>query len=101
MILILTMAGRYQRFLDEGYRLPKYLLPWGDRTVLSTILAELQRTRRFAQVLLVANHRDEVYMPHVRAIMRAHDIPPENLVLTHDTKGQAATAMVGIEALGE
>ncbi|MEJ7596860.1 MAG: sugar phosphate nucleotidyltransferase [Kofleriaceae bacterium] len=99
MILVLTMAGLYQRFANEGYKLPKYLLPWGDKTVLSAILTELQRDRGFSDVFFVANHRDENYMPHVKAIMRLHEIPAEHLVLTHDTKGQAATAMVGVAAI--
>ncbi len=99
MILILTMAGRYQRFVDEGHKLPKYLLPWGDKTVLSAILSELQKDRQFAQVFLVANHRDEPYMPHVKAIMRLLGIPADHLTLTHDTKGQAATALLGVQAV--
>jgi NDP-sugar pyrophosphorylase family protein len=99
MILILTMAGRYQRFVDEGHKLPKYLLPWGDKTVLSAILSELQKNREFSEVFLVANHRDEKYMPHVKAIMRLHEIPPDHLTLTHDTKGQAATAQLGVDAV--
>lgn len=101
MILILTMAGRYQRFIDAGHKLPKYLLPWGDKTVLSTILFELQKRQRFSEVFLIANHRDEAYMPHVRAIMRSAEIPAEHLVLTHDTKGQAATALLGVKAVEE
>lgn len=99
MILILTMAGRYQRFVDEGHKLPKYLLPWGDKTVLSAILSELQRKEKFDEIFLIANHRDEAYLPHVRAIMKTAGIPSEHLVLTHDTKGQAATAMLGVLAV--
>lgn len=99
MILILTMAGLYRRFVDEGHKLPKYLLPWGDKTVLSAILAELQKDRGYSSVWLIANHRDEKYMPHVKAIMRLHQIPVEQLILTHDTRGQAATAMLGVDAL--
>lgn len=99
MILVLTMAGLYQRFTNEGYKLPKYLLPWGDKTVLSAILTELQGDRGFSEVFLVANHRDENYIPHVKAIMRLHEIPLHHLTLTHDTKGQAATAMVGVAAI--
>lgn len=98
MILVLTMAGRYQRFANEGFKVPKYLLPWGDRTVLSVILAELMAGGTFDEVLLVANHRDEAYMPHVRAVMRRHGIPDAHLVMTHDTSGQAETAMIGVAA---
>lgn len=98
MNLILTMAGKAKRFADEGYKTPKYLLPWGSRTILWTILAELKKGGAFTDVFLVANHRDEAFMPHVRAIMKEHEINRANLVLVHDTKGQAETAMLGLEA---
>lgn len=29
MDLFLTMAGEYSRFKNEGYQIPKFLLPWG------------------------------------------------------------------------
>ncbi len=101
MILILTMAGRYQRFADEGYKMPKYLLPWGERTILWTILSELVRDGAFHDIHLVGNHRDEGFMPHVRAIMRDCGIDRKNLRLVADTSGQAETASLGIEMLHE
>ena len=99
MFLILTMAGRYQRFTNEGFKAPKYLLPWGERTILSVILDELNREKIFSNVLLVANHRDDAYMPHILAVMRRHNIKKENLIMTTDTSGQVETALVGINAL--
>lgn len=99
MFLTLTMAGRYQRFTNEGYKMPKYLLPWGDRTVLGVILSELNRDKVFSDIFLVANHRDEAYMPHVRAVLRDHGIKPSNLIMSEDTSGQAETAMIGIKAI--
>ena len=99
MFLIVTMAGRYQRFLNEGFKTPKYLLPWGEQTILAEILSELNKNRAFSDVILVANQRDEAYMPHVRAVMGSHDINLSNLILTHDTTGQVETALIGIKAL--
>ena len=99
MILILTMAGRYQRFADEGYKTPKYLLPWGDRVILWSILHELKRGDRFSDVFLIANQRDHNFMPHVRAILDDLDVPRGNLVLINDTKGQAETAALGLAAV--
>ncbi len=99
MFLIVTMAGRYQRFLDEGFKSPKYLLPWGERTILAKILSELNKDRVFQDVILVANKRDEAYMPHVRAVMEGNDIDLKNLILTHDTTGQVETTIIGIRAL--
>jgi dTDP-glucose pyrophosphorylase len=101
MNLILTMAGQYQRFAREGYKIPKYLLPWGDRTILSAILYELNKEKIFKNIYLVANQRDEAFLPHVYDVMRRQKVPLENLVVTHDTSGQVETAMVGINELSQ
>jgi 2-C-methyl-D-erythritol 4-phosphate cytidylyltransferase len=74
MILILTMAGLYSRFTAEGYKFPKYLLPWGEKSILSKILLELSADKALSDVLLVGNVRDESYMPHVHAILRSRHI---------------------------
>ena len=97
MILVLTMAGRYTRFINEGFKFPKYLLPWSDRTILSKIIGEMSKGDAFSNIYLIANARDEAYMPHVRAIMRSYDINVDNLFLIPDTKGQAETASVGLD----
>jgi dTDP-glucose pyrophosphorylase len=99
MILILTMAGLYSRFTAAGYKFPKYLLPWGDKPILSKILHELSADKALSDVLLVGNVRDESYVPHVHAILRAHRIAVGNLVWIKDTKGQAETAMLGLQHL--
>lgn len=99
MNLVLTMAGSYQRFAHEGFNIPKYLLPWGCQTLLSMILSELNKSKVFKEIFLVANHRDEAYMPHVRAVMRAHEIGLSNLIMTGDTTGQVETAMIGVAAV--
>ncbi|MFC1921605.1 sugar phosphate nucleotidyltransferase [Chloroflexota bacterium] len=99
MILILTMAGRYTRFIAEGYIFPKYLLPWADKTILSKILYEMKKGDAFSDIILVANNRDEIYMPHVRTIMKSYDIDTHNLLLVSDTEGQAETALIGIESI--
>jgi len=92
MNLIMTMAGKYSRFINEGYRLPKYLLPWGDKSILSEIITVLNINNNFDNIYLIANKCDEVYMPHVRKIIESIGIPHENLFLVSDTKGQAETA---------
>ncbi|MCP3887728.1 MAG: hypothetical protein GY702_02485 [Desulfobulbaceae bacterium] len=99
MNLILTMAGKYTRFVNEGYRIPKYILPWGDKLILSEIVNEINKKRDFLNIYLIANKRDEIYMPHVRKILRALRIPVDNLFLISDTNGQAETAYRGIECI--
>ena len=93
------MAGRYQRFLNQGFKTPKYLLPWGAQTVLAVILSELIKCNLFTEVIVVGNQRDDAYMPHVRAVMKHHSININNLILTQDTSGQVETALLGIAAL--
>ena len=88
------MAGKYSRFRDEGYKLPKYLLPWGDRSILSEIIAQLGSTE---STYLVANKEDEPFMGHVRKIMDTHSIPRKNLLLVGDTSGQAETALKAVQ----
>lgn len=100
MILIITMAGT-QAYGNEAYRSPSYLLPWGERTVLATILGELCAGGALSDVVLVANERDADHMPHVRAIMRGLGIDKRNLFLTPSTSGQAETAFTGLTLLEE
>jgi UDP-N-acetylglucosamine diphosphorylase / glucose-1-phosphate thymidylyltransferase / UDP-N-acetylgalactosamine diphosphorylase / glucosamine-1-phosphate N-acetyltransferase / galactosamine-1-phosphate N-acetyltransferase len=100
MNLVLTMAGKYQRFRDEGFKIPKYLLPWGSKSILSEIISSLDNTGEyFKNIYLVANKEDEMYMPHVRNIMRSLNIPISNLFLVEDTKGQAETARLAVSII--
>lgn len=98
MYLVLTMAGRYSRFVNEGYKLPKYLLPWGNKTILEEILTQLLKDGIFSNVLIVANKRDDIYMPHVRAVLKSLGLSPEqSMLMVSDTKGQAETAFLGVQ----
>jgi dTDP-glucose pyrophosphorylase len=99
MNLIITMAGRYSRFVDEGYRLPKYLLPWGDKSILKEIILELNKHSDFDNIYLIANKRDEIYMPHVKRIIQSLGLSLENLFLISDTSGQAETASIAISKI--
>ena len=99
MNLILTMAGKYSRFINEGYRIPKYLLPWGDKSILSEILIEMNKNNDFNNIFLITNKRDDIYMPHVRKILESLNIPKENLLQITDTEGQAETAFIAVEEI--
>ena len=53
--LVICMAGLNTRFHDVGFDIPKYLLPWGDETIIHSILKNLGE---FDDVVLLANKRD-------------------------------------------
>ena len=56
--LVICMAGLNTRFHDVGFDIPKYLLPWGDETIIHSILKNLGE---FDDVVLLANKRDEYF----------------------------------------
>ena len=99
MNLIITMAGKYSRFVNEGYKFPKYLLPWGAKTIVYEILDSLTKENIFDNVYLVANKNDDQYMPHLRKIMEGLGLPKSNLLLIDDTTGQAQTAYISIQEI--
>lgn len=92
MNLILTAAGKYSRFKEAGYNIPKYLLPIGNRSILSEILHHLAHNPVIENIYLIANYDDKPFFGHVKKIMEAHGISRENLIMMADTKGQAETA---------
>src|SRR3990167_4512076 len=92
MNLILTAAGKYSRFREAGYNIPKYLLPFGNRSILSEILHHLVHNPVVEKVYLVANVADEPFFGHVRKIMEAHGLEKDNIIMIADTRGQAETA---------
>lgn len=99
MNLILTMAGKYSRFVEKGYRLPKYLMPWGDRTILDKILSNLLIDASDVKVFVIANKADDLFMPHVRSILKSKGISLEHLIMINDTSGQAETACLAVNLL--
>ena len=99
MILILCMAGIYRRFREAGYDRPKYLLPWDHATVLDAVMDGLLHDGAFTGAILIANQRDESWAESIRTVMDRHAIPPQHLLFTTDTAGQADTGLIGIDGL--
>lgn len=95
MNLILTMAGKYSRFKNDGYRVPKFLLPWGSKTILSEIL--YQMSPHFENIFLIANENDSDYLVHVKHIMNSYNIGENNLFTIQDTESQSETLLCGIK----
>jgi dTDP-glucose pyrophosphorylase len=101
MKLILTMAGKYSRFVNAGFKTPKYLLPWGSRSILSEILHTLLDTKNFDDVYLIANPNDNFYLNHVRVIMKEYGINSNNLIFDSNPQGQASSAYIGISKIAD
>jgi NDP-sugar pyrophosphorylase family protein len=101
MNLVLTMAGKYTRFRNNGYIVPKYLLPWGNSTILSETLRELTKTGNFDGVFLIANSADGFFLNHVRKTLYSYSFDRSDVIVVDDTSGQSETAFLGVSRIQE
>ena len=90
--LVICMAGLNTRFHDVGFDIPKYLLPWGNQTIIHEII---ERLGTFEEVYLVANRRDMYFMPALIETIRPLGLGENNIQYIGDTAGQAHTAYIG------
>ena len=90
------MAGLNTRFHDVGFDIPKYLLPWGDETIIHEIIKQLGK---FDEVLLLANKRDSYFMPDLVKTIEPFGLTKDNIHYIGDTNGQAHTAYIGASLL--
>jgi hypothetical protein len=95
MNLIFTMAGKYSRFVNAGYKIPKYLLPWSQHTILSEILSQMTTSTFIKNVFLIANKQEINFAPVLLKTMAAYGINNDNLIFINDTTSQSETALVG------
>lgn len=95
MNLIICMAGLNTRFHDFGFDIPKYLLPWGDKTIINEILTELCKDYQFSQVILLANKRDIYFKDTLVKSIADNGLDESNIFYINDTNGQAHTASIG------
>jgi NDP-sugar pyrophosphorylase family protein len=101
MNLILTMAGKYSRFVNEGYKIPKYLLPWKNHTILSEILLNFTKNNIFENIFLIANKKDSDFMNQILHTMKHYNIQSKNLIFINDTKSQCETALISINKFSD
>lgn len=90
------MAGLNTRFHDVGFDIPKYLLPWGEETIIHEILKQLGK---FDEVLLLANKRDMYFKKELVDTIEPLGLTEDNIHYIGDTSGQAHTAYIGASLL--
>lgn len=92
MNLILTMAGKYERFKLFGNKVPKYLMPLGKTTVLWHVINEIRLSCPNLNIYLLANDTDRDFQPIIGAILEDFSIKKSNLAYIADTASQLETA---------
>ena len=97
--LILCMAGRNTRFHDVGFDIPKYLLPWKNEVIITSILREIISQYNFRDILLLANKRDIHFKNNLISALNVIGLNDKNVYYIGDTDGQAHTAMLGVDLI--
>lgn len=85
---VIPMAGRGQRFVDQGYALPKPLIPVAGKPMIQRALECLPKPKERVLIAL-ADHREAV----------ASAVEGKIITLDRVTEGQACTAKIGLEGL--
>ena len=99
MNLIYTMAGQYARFKEEGFKIPKYLFPWGANNILTASIDLM--IGGFDDIFFIVNKRDSHYFNHLKMIMNEKGISQNNLIIISDTNSQNETAFKGLNQIGK
>ena len=99
MNLIYTMAGQYARFKEEGFKIPKYLFPWGAKNILTASIDLM--IDGFDEIFFIVNKGDSQYFNHLKMIMNEKGISQNNLIIISDTNSQNETAFKGLNQIGK
>jgi NDP-sugar pyrophosphorylase family protein len=94
MKVILTAAGKYERFRRFSYEIPKYLLPVKNRTMLHYVLKGFSGLK----VIFVGNKGDIRFSGAIESILEEMCDEWE-IKWIDDTSGQAETLMKATEGL--
>jgi NDP-sugar pyrophosphorylase family protein len=92
---VIPMAGRGQRFVDQGYADPKPLITVAGRTMIEQSIAALPQPKTRTLVVQAA-HADDA---RFRKMVASFSAPTNIIRLDHVTEGQACTAKLGMERL--
>ncbi len=90
-VQVIPMAGRGQRFVDQGYADPKPLIPVAGKAMIERSLECLPPPRQ--RVLVVQReHQESARFREVAASLRGKIVALDKV-----TQGQACTARIGVE----
>ena len=97
--LVICMAGLNTRFHNVGFDTPKYLLPWGKKTIIYEILYQIKKNYAFSNYLLIANKRDRFFKKQLKKEIIKLGIKSNSIHYIDDTNGQAHTTFVATKLI--
>ena len=91
-MIALTLAGNSSRFFEKGYKITKYKLPIGKKTIVESILEFLPKE---SKILLIINRKfnDLVFFENLCLNMGFKDF---KVIELDDTRGQLDTLAKGL-----
>ena len=97
MTIIISMAGLSQRFINEGFTLPKYMLYIGNKSLFNLSVSSFEQYFKTCKFLFIAR---DVYDTKRFIEEETRLLGIENydvLILDQTTKGQAETVYIGLK----
>ena len=98
MTIIIPMAGFSQRFLNEGYTLPKYMLYAGQKSIFNLTISSFKKYFDNVKFLFVARdlYDTKYFIENECKLMGL--INYEVIILEQPTRGQAETVFLGLSS---
>lgn len=98
-MIVIPMAGESKRFYDKGYKLPKYMLPIGKKTLFERCLFSFKRyfkTDTF--IFILRNNIDNKIIKFIeQKIIKIGILEYDIVILENNTRGQAETVFQGLK----
>lgn len=96
-VLVLPLAGMGSRFVEQGFRIPKFLLPIPSNhaLILSRIIAEFKLTEGW-HVVIVLRNEHRMYTDIIQEICLSACVSYEINYVDYLTRGQAETVYLSI-----
>ena len=99
LTVVLCLAGKGKRFIDEGIDTPKFLLTnhYGQK-ILDLIVKNLKLSK-ISKVILIVNKKHVNYKKEILEIMNKHKEVEFDIFYIEDTSGQAETALLATDLI--
>ncbi len=98
MHLIFTMAGLYSRFENFSLNVPKYLLPYKNKSVFYEIVNAFA-SKEIDKISFIVNKRDSNYFRLLQHQIKNLKIKKYNFIIIEKTDSQVETAYKGIKEI--
>jgi hypothetical protein len=97
--IVITMAGKSQRFFDAGYQLPKFMLEINDESVFELSLISFKRYFSTNEFLFISRNFFDVDSFIIEKCNKLGIINFKIVQLEYPTQGQADTVYIGLNKL--